>query len=91
MFNGLRGNPFYGHHLGRLSKYNIQDLFEFIDIRKDQVIDIHEWLESFRKIDVLDFLTFLTFSTNPNKTCPGLYDLKNISTSQHFTSPKSSK
>ena len=30
----------------------IKDLFEFIDMRKDNVIDIDEWLQTFIRIDV---------------------------------------
>ncbi|KRX05153.1 hypothetical protein PPERSA_06787 [Pseudocohnilembus persalinus] len=29
----------------------MRDVFEFIDIRNDGVIDLHEWMESFRKLD----------------------------------------
>ncbi|KAL4466773.1 hypothetical protein ABPG74_010370 [Tetrahymena malaccensis] len=44
--------------LGQLSQSElpslpiIKDIFEFIDIRRDGVIDIHEWMETFRKIEV---------------------------------------
>lgn len=38
----------------------IKDIFEFIDIRKDGVIDMHEWMETFRKIDV----TFTNYYKN---------------------------
>jgi hypothetical protein len=27
-------------------------MFDFIDIRKDNVIDIHEWMETFKKLNV---------------------------------------
>lgn len=29
----------------------VRDLFEFIDIRKDGGLDIHEWMQTFRKIE----------------------------------------
>ena len=29
----------------------IKDLFDYIDMRKDGAIDIHEWMQSFRKIE----------------------------------------
>lgn len=31
----------------------MKDLFDFIDIRKDGVVDLHEWMQTFRKIDVI--------------------------------------
>ena len=32
-----------------LPSYTIlRDLFDFIDIRKDNIIDIHEWMSAFR-------------------------------------------
>jgi hypothetical protein len=30
----------------------IKDLFDFIDVKKDGIIDINEWLETFNHIDV---------------------------------------
>lgn len=30
----------------------IKDLFVFIDLREDGFLDIHEWMQSFRQIDV---------------------------------------
>jgi hypothetical protein len=30
----------------------VKDLFDYIDMRKDGVLDIHEWMQSFRKLEV---------------------------------------
>ena len=29
----------------------VRDLFEFIDIRKDGLLDIHEWMQTFRAVE----------------------------------------
>jgi len=33
----------------------IKDLFDFLDIRKDGIIDMNEWMQSFRLIEVQSF------------------------------------
>ncbi len=30
----------------------IKELFDFIDCRQDGVVDIHEWMQTFKKINV---------------------------------------
>ena len=30
----------------------IKDLFDFIDIRKDGIIDLNEWMQTFKMIEV---------------------------------------
>lgn len=37
----------------------IKDMFDFIDIRKDGIIDMNEWMQSFRIIEVPIFLIFI--------------------------------
>jgi hypothetical protein len=34
----------------------IKDLFDFIDLRRDGIIDMNEWMQSFRLIEVFSFL-----------------------------------
>lgn len=37
----------------------VRDLFDFIDIRKDGILDLHEWMQTFRKIEkVKNFFFF---------------------------------
>lgn len=31
----------------------IKDLFNYIDTKKDGYIDIHEWMEAFKRIEVI--------------------------------------
>lgn len=39
-----------------LSLAIMRDIFEFIDIRRDGTLDIHEWMETFRRLEVINHL-----------------------------------
>lgn len=36
----------------------IRDLFDFIDVKKDGIIDLNEWIETFNHVTVSSILTF---------------------------------
>ena len=37
----------------------IKDIFDFIDIRQDGIIDKNEWMQTFRGVEVIIYLFFL--------------------------------